>query len=275
MVHRGGGITRRCLRPRCPGRGSGHRARSRPAPAPRRLRPDLRGLPAGLARPRGLRRTPVRRRDSALRNPRLDDPRAGRPGVRGVRPRRAGEGDRSRRRALQAHDPRLVEAPEPPLERRHRRSDGRRGQDVLEGERHRAGRRARLPPANLEGTVARYNAGVAVGRDPEYLKDAAFLEPIATPPFYGAELRPATVASTACGLRIDPDAGVRGDDGPRSPACSPPASARAESSAPSTSAAATTTPTASCSDASPERRPRRSPSATSRRSGRPTSRAAA
>jgi succinate dehydrogenase/fumarate reductase flavoprotein subunit len=70
-----------------------------------------------------------------------------------------------------------------------------------------------VPPANLEGMVARYNAGVAAGRDPEYLKDAAFLEPIATPPFYGAELRPATVASTACGLRIDPDAGVRGGDG--------------------------------------------------------------
>ena len=31
------------------------------------------------------------------------------------------------------------------------------------------------------------------GEDPEYLKDAKFLEPIATPPFYGAELRPATV----------------------------------------------------------------------------------
>jgi succinate dehydrogenase/fumarate reductase flavoprotein subunit len=70
-----------------------------------------------------------------------------------------------------------------------------------------------VPPANLEGMVARYNAGVAAGRDPEYLKDAAFLESIATPPFYGAELRPATVASTACGLRIDPDAGVRGGDG--------------------------------------------------------------
>jgi succinate dehydrogenase/fumarate reductase flavoprotein subunit len=70
-----------------------------------------------------------------------------------------------------------------------------------------------LAAANLEGTVTRYNAGVADGCDSEYLKDAAFLEPIATPPFYGAELRPATVASTACGLRIDPEARVRGDDG--------------------------------------------------------------
>ncbi len=70
-----------------------------------------------------------------------------------------------------------------------------------------------LPPAHLVGTVARYNAGVAAAHDGEYLKDAAFLEPVATPPFYGAELRPATVASTACGLRIDPAAQVRGADG--------------------------------------------------------------
>ena len=51
-----------------------------------------------------------------------------------------------------------------------------------------------LPPSNLEGTVARYNASVAAGRDTDHLKDINFLEPIATPPFYGAELRPATVA---------------------------------------------------------------------------------
>ena len=70
-----------------------------------------------------------------------------------------------------------------------------------------------LPPENLAGTLARYNAGVAAGLDADYLKDAAFLEPVATPPFYGAELRPATVASTACGLRIDPTANVRGVDG--------------------------------------------------------------
>jgi fumarate reductase flavoprotein subunit len=70
-----------------------------------------------------------------------------------------------------------------------------------------------VPAANLEGTVAHYNADVAESHDREYLKDATFLESIASPPFYGAELRPATVASTACGLRIDPDAGVRGHDG--------------------------------------------------------------
>jgi fumarate reductase flavoprotein subunit len=36
----------------------------------------------------------------------------------------------------------------------------------------------------------------------------ASILPVATPPFYGAELRPATVASTACGLRISPDTEV-------------------------------------------------------------------
>ncbi len=70
-----------------------------------------------------------------------------------------------------------------------------------------------IPPANLAGTVSRYNADVAAGLDTDYLKDATFLERVATPPFYGVELRPATVASTACGLRIDPTANVRGVDG--------------------------------------------------------------
>jgi succinate dehydrogenase/fumarate reductase flavoprotein subunit len=70
-----------------------------------------------------------------------------------------------------------------------------------------------LAPAGFEGTITRYNADVAAGVDSEFLKDAAFLEPVSTPPFYGAELRPATIASTACGLRIDAMASVRGADG--------------------------------------------------------------
>jgi fumarate reductase flavoprotein subunit len=65
-----------------------------------------------------------------------------------------------------------------------------------------------LPPDEFQGTVARHNAQVAAGEDPDYLKDPQFLEPIATPPFYGAELRPATVCFTACGPRIDRDARV-------------------------------------------------------------------
>jgi succinate dehydrogenase/fumarate reductase flavoprotein subunit len=65
-----------------------------------------------------------------------------------------------------------------------------------------------LPAGELTGTVDRYNAQVATGEDADYLKDAMFLEPIATPPFYGAELRPAAVCHTGCGPRIDRDARV-------------------------------------------------------------------
>jgi succinate dehydrogenase/fumarate reductase flavoprotein subunit len=70
-----------------------------------------------------------------------------------------------------------------------------------------------VPAAALRSTIDGYNAAVAAGEDTEFLKDVSFLEPVATPPFYGAELRPSTVCSTACGLRIDPDAAVRGDGG--------------------------------------------------------------
>jgi fumarate reductase flavoprotein subunit len=65
-----------------------------------------------------------------------------------------------------------------------------------------------LPVDAFEGSVARHNAQVADGEDTDYLKDPKFLEPIATPPFYGAEIRPATVCFTACGPRIDRDGGV-------------------------------------------------------------------
>ncbi len=70
-----------------------------------------------------------------------------------------------------------------------------------------------LPAAHLEGTVEAYNRSVEAGEDVEFAKDARFLEPIAIPPFYGAELRPATVASTACGLRINRDAHVLDEAG--------------------------------------------------------------
>jgi succinate dehydrogenase/fumarate reductase flavoprotein subunit len=62
-------------------------------------------------------------------------------------------------------------------------------------------------------TVERYNAAAAAGEDFDYLKDPKFLEPIATPPFYAAEIRPATVCFTACGLRIDRDAQVISEAG--------------------------------------------------------------
>jgi succinate dehydrogenase/fumarate reductase flavoprotein subunit len=70
-----------------------------------------------------------------------------------------------------------------------------------------------LPAQHLEGTVERYNAAVAAGEDFDYLKDPKFLQAIASPPYYAAEIRPATVCFTACGLRIDRDAQVIGESG--------------------------------------------------------------
>jgi succinate dehydrogenase/fumarate reductase flavoprotein subunit len=70
-----------------------------------------------------------------------------------------------------------------------------------------------LPADRLEGTIARYNVQAANGEDADYLKDPKFLEPIATGPFYAAEIRPGTVCFTACGLRTDRDAAVFGESG--------------------------------------------------------------
>ena len=69
-----------------------------------------------------------------------------------------------------------------------------------------------LPVGHLVGTVERYNAGAATGND-DFAKAAKFLAAIDRPPFFGAEVRPATLCFTACGLRIDPDTQVLDDDG--------------------------------------------------------------
>ncbi len=83
-------------------------------------------------------------------------------------------------------------------------------------QRRRAGRSARAAAGEPRGDGGAATTRTSQqGATPSTSRTPAFLEPIATPPFYGAELRPATVASTACGLRIDPDAGVRGADGTR------------------------------------------------------------
>jgi succinate dehydrogenase/fumarate reductase flavoprotein subunit len=65
-----------------------------------------------------------------------------------------------------------------------------------------------IDEVGLSGTLARYNAFTADGVDRQCGKAARFLHPVQTAPFYGAELRPATVCSTAYGLRITPDAEV-------------------------------------------------------------------
>lgn len=70
-----------------------------------------------------------------------------------------------------------------------------------------------VPVVHLEATVDRVNELVALGEDADYAKYAAFLEPIATGPFYAVEVRPATCCFTACGLRIDRDARVLDEAG--------------------------------------------------------------
>jgi fumarate reductase flavoprotein subunit len=65
-----------------------------------------------------------------------------------------------------------------------------------------------IDPVGLQGTIARYNGFAADGVDAQCAKGARHLHPVVDAPFYGAELRPATVCSTAYGLRITPDAEV-------------------------------------------------------------------
>jgi fumarate reductase flavoprotein subunit len=60
----------------------------------------------------------------------------------------------------------------------------------------------------LEVTVQRYNDDCALGEDREFFKEPTEMKPIAVPPFYAAEIRPAIVMLTSAGLRIDSDARV-------------------------------------------------------------------
>jgi fumarate reductase flavoprotein subunit len=71
-------------------------------------------------------------------------------------------------------------------------------------------------PAVLEGSISRYNADAARGVDSVYFKDPATgMRPLASPPFYAAELRPAIICWTGAGLRIDADTRVlRRDERP-------------------------------------------------------------
>jgi flavocytochrome c len=63
-------------------------------------------------------------------------------------------------------------------------------------------------PATLETTVEIYNAGARAGTDDRFFKPAEHLKEIATPPFYGARIRPAVICWTGTGLRIDREARV-------------------------------------------------------------------
>src|SRR5581483_9064207 len=65
-----------------------------------------------------------------------------------------------------------------------------------------------MPADQLAGTVARYNADTAAGHDSMYLKQPTVMRPIATGPFYAAEVRLCQLGLTSVGLRIDADARV-------------------------------------------------------------------
>jgi fumarate reductase flavoprotein subunit len=59
-----------------------------------------------------------------------------------------------------------------------------------------------LPSEQLETTVRQYNEDAARGVD-AHGKEARFLRPLDRPPYYGAEVRLATIASTWTGLEIN------------------------------------------------------------------------
>ncbi len=74
-------------------------------------------------------------------------------------------------------------------------------------------RAAGIDALALTGTIERYNADCADGIDRSFLKPAVRgTRKVAQPPFYAVEVRPAIIAWTGAGIRIDPDARVLGKD---------------------------------------------------------------
>jgi fumarate reductase flavoprotein subunit len=72
---------------------------------------------------------------------------------------------------------------------------------------------AGIAPAALAGTVERYNGDCARGVDSAFFKPPiSGMRPVVDPPFYAVEVRPAIIAWTGAGLRIDADARVIGGD---------------------------------------------------------------
>jgi len=72
--------------------------------------------------------------------------------------------------------------------------------------------RVEIAPEALRGTVDRYNADCAQGEDSAFFKNPAGMRPVATPPFYAVEVRPAIICWTGTGLRINADTRVLGTD---------------------------------------------------------------
>jgi flavocytochrome c len=67
---------------------------------------------------------------------------------------------------------------------------------------------AGFDPDGFETTVEQWNADVEQGHDPAFEKPAKQLLPIAMPPFYAAEVRPAIIGMTFTGLRSDHESRV-------------------------------------------------------------------
>ncbi|WP_342363939.1 FAD-dependent oxidoreductase [Terrarubrum flagellatum] len=60
----------------------------------------------------------------------------------------------------------------------------------------------------LATTIETYNAGCDRGRDECFFKKPELLQPVRTPPFHAARIRPAIICWTGTGLRIDREARV-------------------------------------------------------------------
>jgi len=69
-------------------------------------------------------------------------------------------------------------------------------------------RRLGIPPANLAGTVQRYNRLVESGTDTDYFKKLKDVRPMTKAPFYAAKITQPFYALTGTGLRIDENAAV-------------------------------------------------------------------
>ena len=61
-----------------------------------------------------------------------------------------------------------------------------------------------MPVENLLATVARYNELCAKGHDDDCLKEAMWMQPIDTPPFYAAGIG-AAITGTRGGVKINAD----------------------------------------------------------------------
>jgi fumarate reductase flavoprotein subunit len=69
-----------------------------------------------------------------------------------------------------------------------------------------------LPATALVGAVARYNSFFETGVDTDFGKDARFLRPVATGPFYGIPLVTSVIGITAYGVEVDGDGQVLAND---------------------------------------------------------------